>query len=183
MIKFIAWFNALSGGEYIDFAMLILTVVGGAFALIQWKKTNKIKSAEFINELVEKIRGDEEISKTVYLFDYNPEWYTEEFHDGDNNLEHEVDKTLSFFSYICYLRKNKLISKKDFEFFDYGIKRIADNYSVQAYLFNLYHFSKQRKVKMSFCYLFDYCYEHNMFGMNTEIKNPNSDFYPKRLNF
>ena len=60
-----------------------------------------IKSAEFINELVEKIRGDEEISKTVYLFDYNPEWYTEEFHDGDNNLEHEVDKTLSFFSYIC----------------------------------------------------------------------------------
>lgn len=183
MINFWNWFFYLEGVEYVEFAMLVLTVVGGIFALIQWRCGNKIKRAEFINGLIEEVRSDKEISKTIYLFDYDANWYSSQFHNGKNGLEHEVDKTLSFFSYICYLRNNNLISKRDFEFFDYEIRRIADNYSVQAYLYNLYHFSENRNTKMSFCYLFDYCYKNKLFGENKEMKNSASTYYPHYLNF
>lgn len=181
--KFVNWFIALNGADYIDFAMLIVTIIGGAFALLQWVKSNRNKRAEFISGLIEKLRGDEEIDRTIYLFDYDQFWYNENFHDGNNGLEHDVDKTLSFFSYICYLQKNRLIEKRDFEFFSYEIKRIADNYSVQSYFFNLYHFSKSRSTEMTFCYLFNYCYDNGLFGNDTEIKNPDSKEYPKYLNF
>ena len=184
MQKIIEWFCALNGADYLDFSMVILTIVGGVFALIQWRNANRIKRAEFLDSLIEKLRGDEEIDRTIHQIDYDSKWYNRGFHNGKDALEHDVDKTLSFFSYICYLRKNKLIGKRDFEIFSYEIQRIADNYSVQAYLFNLYHFSKKRGVEITFCYLFDYCYKNDLFGERTvEIKNPNTKIFPKYLNF
>ena len=184
MMKFIEWFIGLTGADYIEFATLIATIIGGVFALVQWQKANKTKRAEFINSLIEKLRDDKEIAEMVYMFDYEQRWYNGSFHNSKNDLERKVDKTLSFFSYICYLHKNKLIEDEDFEFFSYMIQRIADNYSVQSYLFNLYHFSESRNTKMSCCYLFDYCFKNELFGEhNLQMKDKESKYYPCYLNF
>lgn len=183
-MRFIEWFSALERAEYIEFATLVATIIGGLFALVQWQKANKIKRAEFVDSLIRKLRDDKEIAKTMYMFDYVQDWYDGNFHNSGTALEHEVDKTLSFLSYICYLRKNNLIKDEDFHFFYYGIKRIADNYSVQAYLFNIYHFSKSRNTEISSSYLFNYCFENELFGKgNLEIKNKKSKYYPHYLNF
>ena len=91
-------------------------IVGGCFGYYQWQKSIKIKRGEYLNELTEKIRTDPDISEVVYILDYNQKWYDDSFHES-GELERKVDKTLSYFSYICYLFENKLITKNEFAFF------------------------------------------------------------------
>ena len=110
---------------------------------------------KYINELTEKIRTDKYIKDVIYMFDYNYKWYTEQFH-GSGKLELKVDKTLSYFSYICYLREQKIISDKEFNFFKYEINRILRNSQVQDYFYNLYHFSNKNNTPITFLYLFKY---------------------------
>lgn len=155
-------FISLSVTDYIDFFMLISVIIGGIFALIQWTKANRNRRAEFIHSLIEKLYNDEDIASTIYLFEYDYEWYKGKFHnDMTNKLEPKVDKTLYYLSYICYLRCNNLISQKDFAFFDYIIKRMAQNPSDQKYISFLQDFSKKNKVEMPFIYLLDYCNKKN----------------------
>ena len=82
------------------------------------------------------------------MFDYDEDWYSKKFHlSGD--LERKVDKTLSYFSYICYLKDRGIITKKELCFFQYQLERILKNQQVQDYLYNLYHFSNKKGVPMS----------------------------------
>jgi hypothetical protein len=75
---------------------ILLVIVGGIFGFIQWRKNIKIKKASYINELTEKIRSDLNIKNTVYMIDYEKEWYNKEFHDSGSK-ELNMDKTLSYF--------------------------------------------------------------------------------------
>ncbi len=88
--------------DIISIFSLIVVIIGGVFTYIQWKNNVSLNRANYINELTEKIRTDESIKDTVYLLDYGKKWYSREFH-GDKEIEPKVDKTLSYFSYICYL--------------------------------------------------------------------------------
>ena len=134
---------------------LILVIIGGVFAYYQWRRNVSLKRASYINELTEKIRTDPFISDTIYLLDYEQSWYSNEFHSS-GEMELKMDKTLSYFSYICYLKKQKIISNKEYKFFKYEIERILLNSDIQDYFYNLYHFSKKFKVPFTFQYLFDY---------------------------
>lgn len=89
------------------------------------------------------------------MFEYNQTWYSAQFH-GSGELELKVDKTLSYFSYICYLKKRRIISNKEFDFFKYEIERILMNKQVQDYFYNLYHFSNKFGTSFTFKYLFEY---------------------------
>lgn len=140
-------------GAYI--ISLIMVIVGGIFGYYQWRKNILLRRAEYINELTEKIRTDKYIKDVIYMFDYNYKWYSEQFH-GSGKLELKVDKTLSYFSYICYLREQKIISDKEFNFFKYEINRILMNSQVQDYFYNLYHFSNKNNTPITFLYLFRY---------------------------
>lgn len=154
------WFMSLRVTDYIDFFMLLSVIIGGIFALIQWTKANRNRRAEFVLNLIEKLYNDQDIASTIYLFEYDREWYKGKFHnDMNKKLEPKVDKTLYYLSYICYLRCNNLISKKDFNFFDYIIKRMAQNPSDQEYLSFLQNLSERNKAKMPFFYLFNYCHK------------------------
>ena len=51
------------------------------------------------------------VKKIIYK-----KWYSESFHQS-GELELKVDKTLSYFSYICYLKRQKIITDKEFDFF------------------------------------------------------------------
>lgn len=107
--------NEIKISDIISIISLILVMAGGIFGYYQWRKSILLGRAEYINELTEKIRTDKYIKDVIYMFDYNYKWYTEQFH-GSGKLELKVDKTLSYFSYICYLREQKIISDKEFNF-------------------------------------------------------------------
>lgn len=44
----------------ISFVSILLVGVGGFFALFQWISANRIKRAELINQIVERLRFDQE---------------------------------------------------------------------------------------------------------------------------
>ncbi|MDF2540743.1 MAG: hypothetical protein K0S47_461 [Herbinix sp.] len=176
---FIKWFINLNGGEYIDFAMLSLTTLGGCFGLYQWYRSNCIKRAEYIGNLLEKLRTDKVFIEILYMFDYNEVWYNLDFHKGDNGLERKIDEVLSYFSYMCYLRKSRIINTNDFKFFNYEILRISQSECFCKYLYNLYHFSNKNNTIMSFHYLFEYCIKNEI--IPKEIKQLN--YYPKKYRY
>ena len=76
----------------------------------------------------------------LYKIDYYEPWYDKSFHKS--KLEGEMDQFLSYYEYILYLKKNHMISRREFRFFEYDIESIIENHDVQNYLFNLYHFSE-----------------------------------------
>lgn len=166
--------------DLISILTFIPVIVGGTFGIIQWRESIKIKRAEYIEQLTAKLRSDPDIREIIYKIDYNEKWYTEEFHNG-GELERKVDKTLSYFSYICYLHKIHLISNKGFNFFKYEVDRCLMNKQVQDYLFNLYHFSSKFNSPFSFAHLFKYG-EDNIF-FDTSFYDKLSKNYPHYLNF
>ena len=94
---------------------LLLVIIGGPFAYHKWRRDIALKKADYINELTDKIRTDPIIRDTLYILDYGKPWYSIEFHFG-SPMEVKVDKTLSYFSYICYLRNQRIISDTEFKF-------------------------------------------------------------------
>ena len=172
--------NEISVGDIISFLSLVAVIVGGCFGYYQWQKSIKIKRAEYLNELTEKIRTDPDISEVVYILDYNQKWYDDSFHQS-GEFERKVDKTLSYFSYICYLFENKLITKNEFAFFKYEIDRILVNYSTIRYFYNIYHFSNKHGNPMTFKFLFNYGEKAKIF--DSDFYNARSDQYPHYLNF
>ncbi len=159
---------------------VILVFIGGCFTYYQWKKSNALKRAEYINDLIEKTRVDENIRTVMSKIDYGKLRYDKDFHNG-GDLEKKIDLTLAYFSYICYLKKQKLITSNEFIFFHYGVSRILQNSEVKNYLYNLYHFSNKFQKPMSFQYLFDYGKENKFF--EEDFLNSNSKNYPHYLNF
>ena len=157
----------ISVTDIVSSISLLLAMIGSFFAYFQWRKGVLLKRADYINELIEKIRSDDEIREVIYMIDYGEQWYSREFHLS-SELEKKVDKTLSYFSYICYLKKQKIISFTEFAFFEYQIERILNNNQIIDYLYNLYHFSNGFNSAISFKYLFEYGEKKNKF---------NSDFY------
>ena len=161
--------------------MLILTfisvIVGGIFALKKWNKYLKLNRAEYVKKLLDEIRTNESID--FYLFEYNEKWYNKDFHSSE--IEKKVDFTLEFFSYICYLKNNKIITESDFDCFKYDIVRIIQNKQFCNYCYNLYHFSSKFNLPMSFNNLFIYAKKNHYF--NNDFWDPKSDKYPHYLNF
>lgn len=170
--------------DLVSILSFIAVVIGGVFALYQWRKTVVLKRADYIKDLTEKIRTDDDIVDVIYLLDYDDEWYNNEFH-GNKILERKFDRTFAFFSYICYLHKQKIISNKEFVFFKYNINRILMNNQVQDYFYNLYHFSKKLEIPFSFDVLLDYAEENKILHedfSNSELYNTDSKFH-NYLNF
>lgn len=161
---------------------LIPVIIGGIFACRQWSNANKTKRAEYINQIIEKLRFDESLAEAMYIIDYNDTWYDEDFHESNNELEYKIDKLLSYLSYICYLKKEKNIRDEEFKILKYEIERVCTSSSVQSYLWNLYHFSKTQNTECSFQYLIDYGRDNNLISRNI-FDDLDSKEYIKNLNF
>jgi len=172
--------------DIISLIGLVVTIIGGIFALIQWCKSNKIRQAEFINQIITKIRSDKSIAKTIYMIDNENTWYDDKFSNG-SEIEMEIDSLFSFFTYICYLHDTKNIKDNEFCIFEYEIKRVCSDKQAQEYLWNLYHWSKkQLNASCSFQNLVDYL--RNKVLSAEEKRRFNSgdskvSGYTKRLNF
>ena len=97
----------MSISDIIAILSFISIIVGGIFTLNKWNINLKLKRAEYIKTIFDEIRSNPKI--VFYLFEYDSIWYNEKFH-GSKELESNIDYTLSYFSYICYLRNNNITS-------------------------------------------------------------------------
>lgn len=157
---------------------LIFIAIGGFFVYWQWCKSLKTKRAEFINQILEKLRFDQNLPKTMYIVDYNQNWYGNSFHGSEQEVS--IDKLFSYVDYICYLKSTGNISTTEFKIFQYEINRICVSISSKRYLWNLYHFSKKNMTTCSFQYLIDYGIDYKIFP--NDFKK-NESLYPKTLNW
>lgn len=182
MINLLLDSNNWSISDILSFISIILVIIGGIFGYKQWVYSNKTKRADFINQIISNLRFDREMVETMNMIDYDFLWYNENFHHNHNDVEYKIDKTLSYLSYICYLIKEKHISKRDFIILEYEINRTCISPDVQCYLWNLYHFSVSQKSKCSFQYLIEYGIQNKLIE-EVEFMNPESKKYKKRLDF
>jgi hypothetical protein len=142
--------------DIISLISLIVAIIGGIFAIIQWQKSNKIRQAEFINQIITKITSDKNIAETIYMIDNENIWFDDKFGNG-SEIEVKIDTLFSFLTYICYLYDTKNIRDNEFRIFEYEIRRVCSDKQSQAYLWNLYHWSKQHlKARCSFQNLVEY---------------------------
>ena len=173
--------NTINYSDIIGLISLLLAVIGGCFALVQWRMNIKLKRAEYIKSLLDEMRTNKDIIYTYYLLEYDDKrWYDLNFHNS-GELERKIDYTLNFFSYICYLRNHKIINRTDFSCFKYEIERILTNDQFQYYCYNLYHFSKKIKQPIPFFELFEYAKTHH--HIKDDFWDSNSKHYPHYLNF
>lgn len=168
----------------------ILSVfIGGFFALYQWRKSLVLKRTEIIRSLIESTRQDKNVSTIMDIIDWNNGLtYDGKFHitkgnnDFFNSLSDDtifkmIDHTLSIFSYICYLKSVKTITKKDIDFFSYEIHRLIDNKHIINYLYSLYHWSNKLNVKTSFIYLIEYCIKNKYIDISFKTYSTNNSKY------
>ena len=158
---------------------IIVVILGGVFGYYQWHKSIQLKRAGYINELTEKIRTDKDIKKTIYILEYDEKWYSKKFHESGKK-ELKMDKTLSCFSYICYLKEQNIISDKEFDFFRYELKMILINEQMQDYLYNLYHYSQNQNVPCTFQYLINYGIESKVLDDDFCDKNAYKKYWKHR---
>lgn len=161
----------------------IIAIIGGGFALFQWRKGNIYKRAEILQKLIETIRDDEDISAVMDVIDWNEGFsYYGKFklsdksrttlsNITDDDFFHMVDKTLAHFSYICYLRNQRTLTKKDMCVFEYALRRLMDNRNIKNYLYSLYHWSASLNTAMSFSFLIKY-------GLKKGYLSPEFKYYP-----
>jgi len=167
--------------NYLSFILIVVMAIGSIFALFQWNSSIKIRRTEFLDEIINKLWFDENMARTMHMIDSNPNWYTEDFHKSYNDLGYQIDKLLSYFDFICYLHFIKNLKFNEFNVIRYEIDRTCASPSVQAYLWNLYHFSNKIEAGCSFMYVIDYGIKQEI--INKEFKNNNEDLYKKYMRF
>lgn len=162
-----------------ELLFLILTVLGGFFALFQWRQSYKLKRAEHLKEALTKIRDDADFASVLYDIDYGVEWYTYDF-ISNHSKEQRFDKVFAYFDYLCYLKNKHILSRSEFRIFEYRITRMARNESFVDYMFNLYHFSERNKTDMSFLHLLTYLKNNKLLA--EDFWDVKSKRYKKLLN-
>jgi len=173
--------NTWSVDNYLSLIITIVMAVGSVFALVQWNSSIRIRRAEFLDEIINKLWFDEKMARTMHLVDNNLDWYTEDFHKSYSDLSYQIDKLLSYFDFICYLFFIKKLSLNEFSVIRYEIDRACASPSVQAYLWNLYHFSNKIEAGCSFMYIIDYGIKEKI--ITNEFKINNESLFLKYLKF
>lgn len=179
--------------ENVDVIKLLFAVLGGAFALYQWRIQIVQRRAEKVKELICKVRDDPDIAEIMDVIDWDEGIeYDGKFFVNRNcpkealtkisadDLFQKIDKTLSHFSFICYLRANRTLTKKDMVIFEYGLRRLADNPHIGNYLYSLHHWSNSLNVPCSFGYLITYAIRKGYFSKDFKsIASENYENYLK----
>ena len=124
----------MTASDWIALVALILTVLGGVFALYQWRVSVSVRKAEFFEKVSQNLKYNKDILQFIYLVDYDEFRYDESFHKCDNELQVKADLVLSTLDYQCYLLERRLIGEKEFSANAYILYRVCGNIEIQCYL-------------------------------------------------
>ena len=167
--------------NYLSLILILVMAISSIFVLFQWNSSIKIRRTEFLDDVINKLWFDENMAKTMHLIHNTSNWYVEDFHRSYSELGYQIDKLLSYFDFICYLHFIKNLSDNELGVIKFEIDRTCSSPTVQAYLWNLYHFSNEIEAGCSFMYIIDYGIKEKIIGK--EFKNNNEDLFQKRLKF
>jgi len=157
-------------------------LLGAVVALRQWAERIKIQRAEFVKELIEKLRFDPAVTEAGYMVDHGQFKCAANFYDPSNkHVEMQIDKYLSYLSYLCYLIETRSVTKREMQLFEYKLVRTLRSPAVQTYLWNLVHFSKKFKINCSFHNLVVYGIKREVIGK--DFLTNDKDRFTKILTF
>lgn len=151
----------------------------------KWFQLNddaRIKRTKFINQMILRLYLDQELMDTMHIIEYDDSWYNNSFHNSTNGMEARVEEFLSYLSFVCYLKKMRVMHKEEFAMFEDELRRTCSSPSVRAYLWNLYHFAKKQNIKCTYQFLIDYGIKNNLINKKCFMDSTTSAF-PKYLNF
>lgn len=128
-------------GSMADWAQVLAIVIGGIWALFTWRTSVKTQRSNFVDALLCKAR-DPELSDFFYKnIDREDETDFRCYKGGlmfEDGYEEIFDRFLFMISYVCYLRRNRLISKRDFRLFEYMVDRTMRSSQVARYIRDFY---------------------------------------------
>lgn len=174
--------------DYLALFTLLTTAISVVVVISQYIRRINLKRAQYLSEIIENLKSKGDIGEIIYMFEYNYSWYDGSFHEN-HELERKVDKTIAYLSYICYLRTSNLISKGEFSLLKYYVNHTLLNDSVQAYLYNIYHFScvilnrtsGANNTEFPFKFILEYGLREKLIGKDFFDKY--STHFPVYLNF
>jgi len=145
----------------------LMAIAAGFFAYIQWRKANATKRAEFIIQILGKLRDDRDMGETFERVVNTSEWLDRNYRD--NKEEFEIDRLFAYLSFVCLLYRTDLIHENELILIRYKLNTVCKNTNVQTYLWNQFHYWKapQRNTVCSFQELIDY-------GIEKKLIDPNS---------
>lgn len=135
---------------------LITACLGLAKGLREAKKANIIRRAELLRNLLDRYYSNE-ITDSIKAIDENKVSFT---YKRDYSVREEAKKSISlaepallFFSNVCYLKENGLLSQREFELFEWRIQKIMANQSVFDYVRYLIdtHKNEAMKALLAYC--------------------------------
>ena len=135
---------------------LLFVAVGGVYSLVQLSIVSKSKRTETLNKLTEKYLEDEDIQKAVLIVSYDETvWYSLDLYKPFISSDDEsiIDKMLTFFSYICYLKHTRRITNKEFSFFQYDMASVCEKSQTQLYLWDLHKIANMTNSAFTYRYL------------------------------
>lgn len=127
----------------VSLCTLAIAIYGVFFGIRQYKRNVNITNEQLVANLIDKIRNDVEVKEMIQAVDYNTFIYDRFFHTSKNPLERKLDKTLTYFTQLVYMKELRIVMKRNFAIFEFEILRIISNEHIQNYLYNIYHFSKK----------------------------------------
>lgn len=166
--------------DYEGTVAIIMALFGIPISFIKIYGALKLKRAQFLKELLDELQKNDE---AMYMIDYSdeeisegrePKWYNSSFHDSE--IEKKIDALCYCFNYICYLYLKKHITKSEFKIFDYDVSKAIRSGDFQDYLYNLYHYSKHRKVEFPYVYIYEYGKKKGL--LHEEFENPRACIDP-----
>ena len=171
----------------IETLALVCSVIGGIFALCQWKKGLDYKRASEVKEMVSLAIENDAIINIIDMADWQEGFtYNGAFHftgERDHLFKDEdelfiaIDRTLEHFNHICYLYYLEVFKDFDMSCFDYEIWELCNFIEIGNYLHSFYLWSVENKVECSFKYLIKYGREKGF--LEKSFGDPNSTKYKK----
>lgn len=144
-LDIVVWIGGLSAG--------IFGVIKG---LCEAKKANEIRRAELLRKLLDRYYSID-ITDSIKAIDENKVSFT---YKRDFSVSEDAKKSISlaepallFFSNVCYLKENDLLSSKEFELFEWRLRKIMANQSVFDYVNYLIdtHDDGAMKILLTYC--------------------------------
>lgn len=135
----------------------LITAICGVFKGVrEAKKGNEIRRAELLRKLLDRYYSIE-ITDSIKAIDENIVSFT---YKRDFSVSEDAKKSITltepallFFSNVCYLKENDLLSSKEFELFEWCLRKIMANQSVFDYVRYLIdtHKNEAMKALLAYC--------------------------------
>ena len=101
--KMLEWFrDGLSGNDYLLALAIFWGMLVSSIIMFQRKKQGRLNRAIFVDELMEKMRKDQEIQEFMYKIQKNEEWFHRDFYK-DEEMVKRVQNVLEFLNYLCLI--------------------------------------------------------------------------------